>query len=147
MSMFFGEYECKLDSKGRLVLPSRLKSRLPDVSSPQVVLVKGIEPCLVMYPLEEFHRIYARVASMNEFDATARTVQRNLYRRVLEIDLDTTGRFLIPKVMLQHAGLDKDVIVVGAGNRIEIWTPDQYEKFIIEDSDQFSEMTQKHVKE
>jgi len=145
MSLFTGEYECKLDTKGRLVLPSRIKSRLPDVSGNQLVLSLGLEPCLVLYPLVEYRKISSRVASMNEFNEELRHLQRNFFRRIAEIELDNAGRLLIPKMMAKYANLEKDIMLVGMGNRVELWNNEAYEQFIINDTAEFSKLAQKHL--
>ena len=147
MALFTGEYECKLDAKGRLTLPSKVKSRLPEVSGNQLVLSKGLETCIVVYPQVEYMKIYARIASLSEFNEEYRELQRNLFRRIADVDLDSVGRILIPRQMTHHAGLQKQVIIVGLGNRFEIWDADTYNENIIKDNEAFSKLVQKHLTE
>lgn len=147
MSFFTGEYECKLDAKGRLTLPSKVKSKLPEVSGNQLVLSRGLEPCLVLYPLVEYRKIYSKLASMNEFNEEYRRLQRNFFRRITEIELDGAGRLLIPKGMTRHAKLEKEIILVGMGNRLELWDSAVYEEYIIKDNVEFSKLAQKHLTE
>ena len=142
-----GEYECKLDAKGRLVLPAKIKARLPETSGNQVVVMQGMEPCLVLYSLLEYKKIYSRIASLNEFNPEFRQLQRNFFRRVSEIDLDSAGRLLVPKSMIKYANLEKEVVLVGMGNRVDICNTGQYEDFLIEDNKTFSELAQKHLNE
>jgi MraZ protein len=145
MSLFTGEYECKMDAKGRLTLPSKVKSKLPEVSGNQLVLSLGLEPCLVLYPLLEWRKTSAKIASKNEFDEEFRRLQRNFFRRNLEVELDGAGRLLIPKSMSRHAKLEKEVMLVGIGTRMELWDPTIYKEFIIDDSLEFSKLAQKHL--
>jgi MraZ protein len=145
MSFFTSEYECKLDAKGRLVLPARIKANLPESSPNELVLRRGFEPCLVLYPMLEYKKIFSRIASLNEFNEEYRALQRNFFRGNAEVELDNTGRFLIPKNMLSYAGLDKEVIVVGMGNRVEIWSPQKYEDFLISDPSEFSKLAEKFL--
>jgi MraZ protein len=147
MSLFTGEYECKMDAKGRLTLPSKVKSKLPEVSGNQLILSLGLEPCLVMYPLVEYRKIYSRIASMNEFNEEFRRLQRNFFRRIAEVELDGAGRLLIPKTMSKYARLEKELILVGMGNRMELWNAEVYEEFIISDNTEFSKLAQKHLTE
>jgi len=147
MSLLTGEFECKMDAKGRLTLPSKVKAKLPEVSGNQLVLSRGLEPCLVLYPLVEYRKIYSRIASMNEFNEEFRSLQRNFFRRISEVELDTAGRILIPKAMSGYAKLEKEVILVGMGNRMELWDEVVYEEFIINDSSEFSKLAQKHLTE
>ena len=145
MSLFTGEYECKLDAKGRLTLPSKVKSKLPEVSGNQLVLTRGLEPCLVVYPVMEYKKIYSRIASMNEFNEEYRRLQRNFFRRISDVELDSAGRLLIPKNMAKYANLDKNIILVGMGNRLEIWDTETYDQYIIHDNEEFSKLAQKHL--
>ena len=145
MNFLSGEYECKLDPKGRLVLPAKIKANLPVASGNSVVLTRGFEPCLVLYPQVEWKVIYDKVAGLNEFNEEYRTFQRNFFRGNTEIELDSTGRFILPRTMVRYADIDKEVIVVGLGNRVEIWNPDKYEDFLIKDQQNFSQLAQKFL--
>ena len=145
MSFFTSEYECKLDAKGRLVLPSRIKGNLPEASDNELVLRKGFEPCLILYPMVEFRKIYSKISGLNEFNEEYRKFQRNFFRGNATVELDGTGRFLIPKLMINYAQLEKQAIVVGMGNRIEIWNPEQYNRYLINDPGEFSALAQKYL--
>ncbi|MEE3112858.1 MAG: division/cell wall cluster transcriptional repressor MraZ [Bacteroidota bacterium] len=147
MAFFTSEHECKLDAKGRLVLPSRLKSVLPEASKKSIIIRKGFEPNLIIYPLHEFQNIYTRINSLNEFSSEQRKLKRNLFSSISQVDLDSNGRFLLPKSMISHTGLEKDVILVGMGNVIELWSPDNYKKYLINDANEFSKLAQKYLDE
>ena len=147
MAFFTSEYTCKLDAKGRLVLPARMKASLPNIASEELFMREGFEPCLELYPLVEYKKIYSKIAGLNEFNAEYRKLQRNFFRGSTTVELDASGRLLVPKTMLQYAQLNKDVIVVGMGNRMEIWNPDMYEKYIIQDPQELSELAEKHLTE
>ena len=147
MAFFTSEHECKLDAKGRLVLPSRLKSVLPEASKKSIIIRKGFEPNLIIYPLHEFQNIYTRINSLNEFSSEQRKLKRNLFSSISQVDLDSNGRFLLPKSMIFHTGLKKDVILVGMGNVIELWSPDNYKKYLINDANEFSKLAQKYLDE
>ena len=145
MAFFTSEYTGKLDAKGRLVLPAKMKANLPEASSNELFIREGFEPCLELYPLLEYKKIYSKIAGLNEFNAEFRKLQRNFFRGSATVELDTAGRMLIPKSMLQYANLDKEIVVVGMGNRMEIWNPEQYEKFLIKDPQELSELAEKHL--
>ena len=142
-----GEYECKLDAKGRLVLPAKLKASLPDTSGSELFLVKGFEPCLLLYPQLEYKKIYSRIAGLNEFNVEYRKLQRNFFRGSTQIELDNAGRFLIPKPMLSYADLERESVLVGMGNRMEIWNPKKYETFLIKDPEELSALAEKYLNE
>jgi len=143
MPVFSGEYECKLDAKGRLVLPFKIKAALPPEAGKTIVLTRGFEPCIILYSLVYWKELSERVIALNEFVEEYRTFQRNFFRGHTEVELDTAGRFLIPRTMLKYAGIEKDAIVVGAGNRVEIWQPSAYEASLVQDSKLFSQMAER----
>lgn len=145
MTFFTSEYESKLDAKGRLVLPARIKSQLPDNSDNELVIRKGFEQCLILYPMVEFKKVFSKISGLSEFNEEYRTLQRNFFSGTATVELDNNGRFLIPKNMLGYAKLDKDTILVGMGNKVEIWNPSLYEKHLITDPSELSKLAQKHL--
>jgi MraZ protein len=145
MAFFTSEYDCKLDAKGRLVLPARIKASLPESSGNELVIGLGFEKCLVVYPLQEFKKIYSKVAGLSEFNPDYRRLQRNFFRGNSVVELDSSGRFLIPKSMLNYARLEKAVTVVGMGNKVELWNPDLYQEQLYKDQTEFSENVQKFL--
>jgi MraZ protein len=145
MSHFSSEYECRLDAKGRIVLPAKIKAQLPEASGNNIVVTRGFEPCLVVYPQVEWKKVFSKVSGLNEFNEEYRNFQRNFLRGNTEVDLDSNGRFLIPKSMLKHAQIEKEVIVVGMGNRVELWNPSIYEKYLINDQKEFSKLAEKFL--
>jgi len=145
MSFFTSEYECKLDPKGRIVLPAKIKSNLPESSGNELVIRMGFEPCLIAYPMVEYKKIYSKISGLNEFNEEFRRLQRNFFRGNTQVELDSMGRFLIPKTMIKYAQLEKDVVVVGIGNRVEIWNPDLYQDYLIIDQSEFSDLAQKYL--
>ncbi len=147
MAFFTGEHECKLDAKGRLVLPARLKSVLPEASKKSIIIRKGFEPNLIIYSLHEFQNIYNRISSLNEFSSEQRKLKRKLFSSISQVDLDSNGRFLLPKGMIQHCNINKDVILVGMGNVIELWSPSNYNKNLINNTEEFSKLAQKYLDE
>jgi len=145
MAFFTSEYDCKLDAKGRLVLPARIKASLPESSGSELVIGLGFEKCLVVYPLQEFKKIYSKVAGLSEFNPEYRRLQRNFFRGNSVVELDSSGRFLIPKSMLNYAQLEKGVTVVGMGNKVELWNPELYQEQLYSDQTEFSENVQKFL--
>jgi len=145
MSFFSGEYDGKVDAKGRMVLPAKIKSRLPEANGNEIVIKRGFEPCLVIYTMLEWKKIFSKVSGLNEFSAEYRNFQRNFFRGSSESELDNNGRLLIPKSLMRYAGIEKEVIVVGLGNRIEVWNPERYDKFLIKDQNEFSDLAEKYL--
>lgn len=145
MLFFSGEYECKIDAKGRMVLPAKVKSKMPEVNATEMVVSRGFEPCLVLYPMLEWKKIFSKVSGLNEFNEEYRSFQRNFFRGQTESELDGNGRLLLSKTMLRYAGIEKEVVVVGMGNRIEVWNPDRYDEFLMKDQDEFSKLAEKYL--
>ena len=145
MSFFASEYDCKLDAKGRMVLPARIKSNLPDGGAGELVIRMGFEPCLILYSMVEFKKIFSKISGLNEFNEEYRKLQRNFFRSSSTVELDGSGRILIPKIMLQYSQLEKDVIVVGTGNKVEIWNPKLYEEYLIQDPGELSKLAEKYL--
>ena len=143
MSFFTSEYDCKLDAKGRLALPSRVKAALPEVNGNEFVLRRGFEPCLVLYTTLEYKKINTRLSSLSEFNDEHRRFQRSFFRGNMDVELDSAGRINIPKRLMDFAGLEKEVVLVGMGNRLEIWNPDRYEEYLIQDAGEYSKVAEK----
>ena len=149
MTFFTSEYESKLDSKGRLVLPARIKAQLPadGEGGNELVIRRGFEQCLIVYPMVEFKKVFSKISSLNEFNEEYRKLQRNFLSGVVTVELDNNGRFLIPKNMLAYAQVDKDAILVGMGNKVEVWNPTIYEKHLIQDPSELSKLAEKYLNE
>lgn len=146
MTFFTSEYVSKLDSKGRLVLPSRIKAQLPEGSN-ELVVRRGFEQCLIIYPMVEFKKVFSKISALNEFNEEFRKLQRNFFSGTATVELDNMGRFVIPKNMLAYAQLDKEVVLVGTGNKVEVWNPTIYEKYIIQDPGELSKLAEKYLNE
>lgn len=154
MTFFTSEYESKLDAKGRLVLPARIKAQLPEGDLPggkagvqELVIRKGFEPCLIVYPMVEFKKVFSKISGLNEFNEEYRKLQRNFLSGVVTVELDNNGRFLVPKNMLSYAQIEKDVTLVGTGNKVEIWNPSIYENHLIQDPSELSKLAEKFLNE
>lgn len=145
MGNFSSEYYCKLDAKGRLVLPAKLKAALPETFGNELVMRRGFDPCLVLYPMNEYRKLDNKVSALDDFDPKQRNFKRSFYRGNTEIELDSTGRFLIPKPFLGFAGISKEVIVVGMGKTIEIWDPERYDNFLINDPEVFADQARTYL--
>jgi MraZ protein len=147
MAFFTSEYECKLDTKGRLVLPAKIKANLPEVSTHELVIRKGFEPYLILYPMLEYKKIHGRISALSDFNEEQRKLKRTFFMGIAQVDLDNAGRILVPKAMLTHAKIDKDVILVGVGNHVEIWNPEELEKSQLNDLQEYSDLAAKYLDE
>jgi len=115
--LFLGEHHHALDAKGRLIFPVRLRTEL----GAQVVLQKGIERCLYVYPPDEWDRQVEAVRSLPTTDPNARRYTRFFFSQASSESLDKQGRLTIPQGFRDYAGLQRDVVIAGNGPRVEIW--------------------------
>jgi MraZ protein len=117
---FHGQHEHSLDSKDRLTIPARFRSALAD----GVILVKGLDPCVEIYPMQEFARFEERdLAGFSSFSRDQRRMRRRIYAHSVDEKIDSAGRIRLPAHLIEHAGLEGACVIVGAGNTLEIWNP------------------------
>jgi MraZ protein len=121
--LFLGEHRHALDDKGRIVFPVRLREAL----GAQVVLQKGIDPCLYVLPPEEWDRLVAKVSSLPTTRPDARRFSRFFFSQAQSERIDRQGRLTIPAPFREYAGLQRDVVIVGAGARVEIWDASRWD--------------------
>ncbi|SEJ79986.1 MraZ protein [Cyclobacterium xiamenense] len=145
MASFTGEFECKLDAKGRLVLPSKMKASLPESLGQEMMLRKGLEPCLELIPMVEVRKDHSKLASLDDTDEEVRIFKRSFFRRESPVELDSAGRFLLPKNMLRHAQLEKDAVLIGIGTKIEIWNPDLHEEYAANEEQVYKALNRKFL--
>ncbi len=142
MLNLIGEYECKLDSKSRLLFPAGLKKQLPVAADYTFVLNRGFEKCLVLYPINEWKTISDEINRLNIYIKKNRDFVRYFYRGATEIVLDSTSRLLIPKGLLEYAGIDKDVVLFTFSNRIEIWEKETYQNLMHDEPEEFAALAE-----
>ena len=142
MLNLIGEFECKIDVKGRLMLPSSLKKQLPEGEQEKFVLNRGFENCLVMYPLTEWNKIIAEVNKLNLYNKKNRDFVRFFYRGASEISIDNSNRLLLPKNLLEYANVDKDIVLFAFSNRIEIWSKTNYDGLLVDEPDDFAKLAE-----
>jgi MraZ protein len=138
-----GVHDCKVDSKGRLMLPSALKSQLDAIISEGFILKRSIfQPCLELYPKSEWNRSVRGVNKLNRFVKKNNDFIRVFMAGVREVEPDNTGRLLIPKDLALFASISKDIVLASALNIIEIWDKDKYEASIKESLTDFSQLAE-----
>jgi MraZ protein len=125
---FLGEYEVTLDAKGRFLLPAGFKKQLEDGAN-QFVINRGIEACLSLYPMQSWEPIFTEVSKLNDFDPKVRQFRRYFLNGATNVELDSAGRLLLPRALMDYAGLNKDAVLVSAVNKIEIWDKIKYTQF------------------
>jgi len=116
--MLLGEYEHTLDDKNRLTLPAKFRQAMAG----GVVLTRGLDSCVEAYPADDWMELVQReLAGLSPFSKESRQLERFLYSGAVEAQPDKQGRVMVPPTLLEHAGLDREVVVIGMRGRIEIW--------------------------
>ena len=129
MTGFLGEFEATLDSKGRFLLPAGFKKQLPPSESTRFVINRGFEKCLSLYTVESWEPLYARIQTLNDFDPKVREFRRYFLNGATIVEPDAAGRILLPQQLKEYAGLEKDIVLASAIDKIEIWSTEKYQQF------------------
>lgn len=131
LDTIIGTYECKVDAKGRVLLPAPLKKQLASSLQNGFVLKRSVfQPCLELYPMEEWDLMMKKINKLNRFVKKNNDFIRRFTAGVKVVEIDALGRLLIPKDLVVFASVDKDVVFSSAVNIVEIWDKDLYEKSI-----------------
>jgi MraZ protein len=138
-----GTYEVKADAKGRLMFSSALKKQLHAVVADGFVLKRSVfQPCLELYPMAEWNLMMGRINKLNRFVKKNNDFIRRFTAGVKIVELDASGRLLIPKDLCSFAGIEKEIVLSSAVNIIEIWNKDKYEKAIDDAALDFAELAE-----
>lgn len=139
--MFLGTYSPKLDEKGRLILPAKFRDELAE----GLVLTRGQERCLYVFTLEEFQRIHEQMRSAPISSKQSRDYIRVFLSGASDEVPDKQGRVTIPANLRQYAGLDREITVIGAGSRAEIWDSRVWEDYLVEKENEFAETDEEFI--
>ena len=143
MISFIGTYDCKADVKGRVMIPVTLKNQLAPVINKGFVIKRSVfQPCLELYPMEEWNLLMERMNKKNRFKKKNNDFIRRFSAGVKPVEVDATGRLLIPKNLIAVAGISKEVVLSSAINIIEIWDKDSYENVLDETADNFAALAE-----
>ncbi len=143
MISFIGTYDCKADAKGRVMIPVTLKNQMAPVITKGFVIKRSVfQPCLELYPMEEWNLLMQKMNRKNRFKKKNNDFIRRFSAGVKPVEVDATGRLLIPKNLIAIAGITKEVVLSSAINIIEIWDKDSYEKVIDETAENFAELAE-----
>lgn len=133
--MFMGEYNHSIDSKGRVIVPSKFREQLGE----EFVITKGFDGCLYGYTMQEWSNIEEKFKNVTLTSKDARRFLRFFFSGAASCEVDKQGRILIPPTLRDYAGLDKDIVTVGVLSRIEIWNKDRWQENSYEDMDEIAE--------
>jgi MraZ protein len=124
------------------MIPTVLRKQLPPEAQEKFVINRGFEKCLVLYPMNDWQKISADVNQLNEFVKKNREFVRFFHRGATEIEMDNTGRILLPKRLLEFAGIDKELVIAARNNKFELWAPDKYEILFNDEPDGYETLAE-----
>jgi len=137
--MFMGEYSHSVDAKGRLIIPAKLRDGLGE----RFIATKGLDKCLFVFPLKEFEAFSERLRGLGTSSSQARAFNRLFFSGATECELDPQGRILVPANLREYAGIDKDCVIVGVENRVEIWAQERWAEYSEEAGELYDEIAEK----
>ena len=123
--MFMGEYNHTIDTKGRMIIPAKIREQLGEVC----IVTTGLDNCLAIYTEEAWKKISTALQSQSSTKASVRALKRFVFGSAAELEYDKQGRVLIPVPLREYASLDKQAVIVGAGDHVEIWSREKYDYY------------------
>ena len=141
IKQLLGEYECKIDAKGRMRMPSGLIAQLGGEGL-AFVINRGFEKCLMLYPESVWEKITNEINQLNLYNKKNRDFVRYFYRGAQKVAMDSADRILVSKRLLEYASVEKDVILSAYNDRIEIWAKQEYEQLLEEEPTDFSDLAE-----
>ncbi|WP_181349193.1 division/cell wall cluster transcriptional repressor MraZ [Thalassobacillus sp. CUG 92003] len=136
--MFMGEFQHNIDSKGRIIVPSKFREGLGD----NFVLTRGLDQCLFAYPMNEWKILEEKLKKLPLTKKDARAFTRFFFSGAVECEVDKQGRINIPSPLRKYAALDKECVVIGVSGRIEFWAKEEWETYFEESEESFAEIAE-----
>ena len=143
MINLIGTYECKVDAKGRLMISSAFKKQLSPILQEGFVVKRAVfQPCLELYPMQEWNKVMLKINSLNRFIKKNNDFIRRFTAGVKVVEVDGSGRLNIPKDLMNFAGISKEIVLNSTVNIVEIWDKDNYEKAIEDATGDFADLAE-----
>lgn len=136
--MFMGEYQHNIDIKGRIIVPSKFRETLGE----SFVLTRGLDNCLFAYPMNEWKLLEEKLKKLPLTKKDARSFTRFFFSGAVECEIDKQGRINIPKGLRTYSKLDKECVIIGVSNRIEVWSKEIWEGYMQESEESFAEIAE-----
>ncbi|MBA4251215.1 MAG: division/cell wall cluster transcriptional repressor MraZ [Chlorobiaceae bacterium] len=144
--MFKGQYLHSVDSKGRVSIPAKLKKYFSPEANNIVIMIKGIDKCISVYPKNEWQIIEEQLMKLNQFDSKDQRFKRSFLQSASEDELDVQSRILIPHHLLNYAQIKDEVLILGTLKNIEFWNPKLYEEYINSSEQTFEQIAEEVMK-
>ncbi|GEN44814.1 division/cell wall cluster transcriptional repressor MraZ [Alkalibacillus haloalkaliphilus] len=136
--MFMGEYQHNIDTKGRLIVPAKFREDLGQT----FVITRGLDKCIFAYPLDEWKQLEEKLKQLPLTKKDARAFTRFFFSGAVECEIDKQGRINVPSPLRNYAALDKECVVIGVSNRVEVWSKEQWDTYVEESEDSFGEIAE-----
>lgn len=136
--MFMGEYKHNVDTKGRMIVPAKFREELGDT----FVVTRGLDKCLFAYPMDEWKVIENKLKQLPLTKKDARAFTRFFFSGAIECEVDKQGRINIPQTLRNYAVLEKECVVIGVSERVEIWANDKWQDYVEESEESFAELAE-----
>lgn len=143
MSSFKGSYIYAVDEKGRVSIPARMRKYLSPEANETFVITRGTDTCLFLFPLDEWEKLERKLKDLNTFNPQHRFLVRILLMWAVEVTLDNQSRVMIPKNLLEFAKIDKEALIIGALDRIEIWNPSIFQEYVNSQPESYESVVEK----
>lgn len=137
--MFMGEYQHTLDAKGRLIIPAKFRDELGE----GFIVTRGLDNCLFIYPRTEWESLEAKLKTLPLTRGDARRFVRFLFSGATECEVDRQGRITLPANLREYAGLEKEVVIIGVSNRVELWSQARWAAYMEEAEESFEDIAEK----
>ena len=139
--MFTGEFQHSLDAKGRVIMPARLREGLGE----RFIVTRGLDQCLFAYPMEEWTRLEQKMKQLPFTKGDYRAFARLFFSGAMEVEADKQGRILIPQNLRDHAGIEKEVMIIGVSDRVEVWSEQAWKEYFNNMNSNFEQLAEKLV--
>ena len=136
--MFMGEFHHNIDEKGRLIIPSKFRYELGE----KFIVTRGLENCLFIYPMNDWNNIINKLKELPFTSKDARTFMRMFLSGATECEIDRNGRINISSPLINYASLEKECVIIGVNDRLEIWSNDKFDEFFNTNIDNFSDIAE-----
>ncbi|HNV23528.1 MAG TPA: division/cell wall cluster transcriptional repressor MraZ [Candidatus Omnitrophota bacterium] len=140
--MFYGEFQHSIDNKGRLILPSKVREVSKEFGIEKFFLTRGLDKCIFMFAETEWKTQEQKFKSMSFTKQQTRSFNRLFFSGAVDVVPDKQGRFVIPSYLKDYAGIDREVIIIGVANRLEIWDRKSWEDFYTRSSSSFEQIAE-----
>ncbi|MFG5919506.1 division/cell wall cluster transcriptional repressor MraZ [Sneathia vaginalis] len=137
--LFMGEYNCKIDSKGRITFPAKLREQL---EGQNFVITRGLDKCIDLFPMDKWNEKMKKLENIKTTDIKQRTYVRFLLSAATELDFDAQGRINIPQSLKIYSELEKEVVVIGQNGRMEIWSKSRWDSFMSDSLENIADIAQ-----